>query len=127
MNEKKEYTFYFEATLDPRKHGSPYVARLYNNDGKIGREFYDLNKAYGKDKVTTYGKYTAKDGDIIETREGASWKNDYRYLHLVLNGELICLTDVSDSYKRALVHKYVLGYITLEELCKSFEIEEKTK
>lgn len=88
-SESEEFEFEFSATSDPRK-GKPYVARLYWEDGKLQRSFYDLNRQWGKNEVTVSGTYTAKAGDIIERRSGGSWKNDYRAWYLVTaDGEQI--------------------------------------
>ncbi|MEM3787027.1 MAG: hypothetical protein QXZ59_06555 [Nitrososphaeria archaeon] len=73
--EKKEYTFTFNATEDRRK-GAPYVAKLILQDGKIQREFYQLDRSVVKNDVSVWGEFTAKKGDVIEMRKEASWNND---------------------------------------------------
>jgi hypothetical protein len=109
------YKFHFEATMDPRK-GIPYVARLVVRDGKLEREFYGLKREYGKKSITVWGEFTAEDGDVIEMREGASWKNDYRYWYLVYGGELHLLTRTSDSQRKRYVIDYLSGELTMEEM-----------
>ena len=122
------HKFDFEVTLDPRKHGSPYVARLVWKDGKLQREFYDLKRQYGKKEVTVWGTFEAEDGDVIEMREGASWKNDYRNWYLVWNGDLHFLTDVDDSEKKRVVIDYLSGDLTMEDMVETLKVKiEKTE
>ena len=112
----KEFVFEFSATSDPRK-GMPYVARLYWQDGKLQRDFYDLNRQWGKKEVTISGTYTAKEGDIIEKRWGGSWKNDYRAWYLVAkDGEQIEVADIDNSRDKARVTGYLQGKISASEL-----------
>jgi len=118
-----KHKFDFEVTLDPRKHGSPYVAKLVWKDGKLQREFYDLKRQYGKKEVTVWGTFEAEDGDIIEMREGASWKNDYRNWYLVWNGDLHFLTDVDDSEKKRVVMDYLSGDLTMEDIVKQLKVK----
>jgi len=114
--ESKEFEFAFEATNDPRK-GKPYVARLYIEDGRIQRKFFDLHREYGKKSITVSGTYTAKAGDIIEKRVGGSWKNDYRYWYLVTDeGEEVKVADISSSVEKARVAEYLKGKISADEL-----------
>ena len=123
LTEKKraltnEFEFEFSATNDPRK-GMPYVARLYWEDGKLQREFFDLHKEWGKKEVTVSGTYTAKAGDIIERRWGGSWKNDYRAWYLVTaDGEQITVADIDNSKEKARVTEYLQGKINMAELLK---------
>ena len=115
-SESKEFEFEFSATSDPRK-GKPYVARLYWQDGKLQRAFYDLNRQWGKKEITVSGTYTAKAGDIIEQRRGGSWKNDYRSWYLVTaDGEQITVADIDNSKDKARVTEYLRGKITAKEL-----------
>jgi len=112
----EEFKFEFSATSDPRK-GTPYVARLYWEDGKLQRDFYDLSRQWGKKQVTVSGVYTAKAGDIIERRSGGSWKNDYRAWYLVTaDGEQVMVADIDSSKDKAKVTEYLQGKITAEEL-----------
>ena len=121
LTEKKrstseEFEFEFSATSDPRK-GKPYVARLYWQDGKLQRAFYDLSRQWGKKEITVSGVYTAKAGDIIERRIGGSWKNDYRAWYLVTeDGEQITVADIDNSKEKARVTEYLKGEISAEEL-----------
>jgi hypothetical protein len=121
LTEKKrsgseEFEFEFSATSDPRK-GKPYVARLYWQDGKLQRAFYDLNRQWGKKELTVSGSYSAKAGDIIERRRGGSWKNDYRAWYLVTeDGEQVMVADIDSSKDKAKVTKYLQGKIKAEEL-----------
>lgn len=120
---KKEYTFDFEATNDPRK-GTPYVAKLVWNpeEGKINRVFCNnMNKTYGKKEVTISGKYTAKEGEVVEIRTGGSWKNDYRAWYLIYNGKEISFADIDDSKKKAEVTDYLKGNINFDEFVKKHE------
>ncbi len=112
----KEFEFEFSATSDPRK-GKPYVARLYWQDGKLQRDFYDLNRQWGKKEITVSGTYKAKAGDIIERRWGGRWKNDYRAWYLVTeDGEQIEVADIDKSRDKARVTEYLQGKITAEKL-----------
>lgn len=114
--ESKEFEFEFSATCDPRK-GKPYVARLYWEDGKIQRSFYDMSRQWGKKEITVSGTYKARVGDIVESRSGGSWKNDYRSWYLVAeNGEQIMVADINDSKEKARVTEYLQGKIKAEEL-----------
>lgn len=113
---KKEFKFNFDFTNDPRK-GTPYAAKLYIENGKIERNFFDLQREWGKKQVTVYGEFIAKTGDIIEQREGGSWNNDYRYWYLVdENGKLTKVADISNSQEKIKVKKYLKNEITMEEL-----------
>jgi hypothetical protein len=115
-SESKEFEFEFSATSDPRK-GKPYVARLYWQDGKLQRDFYDLDRQWGKNEVTVSGSYSAKAGDIIEQRSGGSWKNDYRAWYLVTeDGEQVMVADIDNSNEKARVTEYLQGKITAREL-----------
>jgi hypothetical protein len=114
--ESKEFEFEFSATSDPRK-GKPYVARLYWQDGKIQRSFYDLNRQWGKHEITVSGTYTAKAGDIIEIRSGGSWKNDYRSWYLITaDGKQVMVANIDNSKDKAKVTEYLQGKIKAEEL-----------
>jgi hypothetical protein len=109
------YTFEFSATSDPRK-GTPYVAKLTWSNGELQRDFYDLDRIYGKKEVTVSGEFKAKYGDIIEQRVGGSWKNDYRDWYIVINGQLKKLANISDSSGKTTVQNYLKKKISLEEL-----------
>ena len=112
----KEFTFSFQATNDPRK-GKPFVARLYWQDGKIQREFFDLHQEWGKKEVTISGTYIARPGDIIEKRWGGSWKNDYRaWFFITDDGREIQVADIDESAKKARVAEYLQGKISANEL-----------
>jgi hypothetical protein len=121
LTEKKrstseEFEFEFSATSDPRK-GKPYVARLYWEDGKLQRSFYDLNRQWGKKEITVSGTYKAKAGDIIEQRIGGSWKNDYRAWYLVTeDGEQIEVAYIDNTKEKMRVTEYLQGKISAEEL-----------
>jgi len=118
-----KHKFDFEVTLDPRKHGAPYVAKLVWKDGKLQREFYNLKRQYGKKEVTVWGTFEAEDGDVVEMREGASWKNDYRNWYLIWNGKLHFLTDVYDSERKRFVIDYISGDMTMEEMVNALKIK----
>jgi hypothetical protein len=117
-----KYKFYYEATIDPRK-GHPYVAKLVWKDGKVEREFYNLKREYGKKRVTVWGHFTAEDGDVIEMREDASWKNDYRYWYLVYKGKLYYLADVDSSQRKRHVIDYLSGELTMEEMLSALGVK----
>jgi len=120
--QERKYKFYYEVTMDPRK-GFPYVARLVWRDGKVEREFYNLKREYGKKQVTVWGDFTAKDGDVIEMREGASWKNDYRKWYLVWKGKLYLLTWMDSSQRKRYVIDYLSGDLTMEEMLESLNVK----
>ena len=114
--ESNEFEFEFSATSDPRK-GKPYVARLYWEDGKIQRSFYDMNRQWGKHEITVSGTYKARVGDIIEQRSGGSWKNDYRSWYLVTaDGKQVMVADIDNSEQKMRVTEYLQGKISAEEL-----------
>lgn len=117
MSEEKVYKFDFNFTNDTRK-GYPYVAKLeINEEGKIDRKFFELSKEWGKKTVTVYGQYEAQEGDIIEEREGGSWKNDYRYWYVILaDGTKEFVANIDDSRQKINVTKYLKKEITLKQL-----------
>ena len=113
---KKEFEFHFEATSHVAKW-KPYVARLEVKNGKIEREFKNLERVNGKKEITVFGSYTAAAGDIIEKREGGSWKNEYRYWYLITeDGREIKVASISDSKEKQRVISYLKGEISAEEL-----------
>ncbi len=101
--------FEFEATGDPRKHGQPYVAKLVlNSEGKISREFFNLDKSYGKRTVTVFGNYDVADGEIIERRDSdGSWKNDDRVIKLCVGTKLYTVADPDRSSDMPAVSRYL--------------------
>ncbi len=121
--DKKEYTFIFEATNDPRK-GTPYVAKLKWIDGKVEREFCNMQKIYGKKEVTISGKYVAKEGEIVEIRTGGSWKNDYRAWYLIHDDQEKLVADIDDTKKRARITSYLQGLMTLDEILSDIKQKE---
>ena len=117
--DNKEFTFEFNASEDKRK-GVPYVAKITLKDNKIEREFYQLDRIHNGKYISVNGTYTAKSGDIIEIREGASWKNDYRYMYIITEtGDKVrighskadCVFDIK---------KYLAGEMTAEELINKY-------
>ena len=106
-------TFNF-TQLDKRK-GFPYAAKLVWNaeEGKITRKFFDLSRTYGKKEVTVSGDFEAEIGDIIEQREGGSWKNDYRYWYIVRENGLEKVADIANSHEKQKVTKYLKGEIKI--------------
>ena len=122
LSHKKKYMFDFEVTMDPRK-GFPYVARLVWKDGKVEREFYSLKRQYGKKQVTVWGTFEADEGDVIEMRTGASWKNDYRAWYLVHKGGLYFLTWTSEARGKKVVIDYLSGEISMEELMNTLNVK----
>lgn len=121
----KEFSFYFEASCDPAKRKNPYVAKLIVKNGKVEREFKDLQRLYGKKEIRVYGQYTASSGDVIEKREGGSWKNEYRYWYLILpNGREIKVADYSSAKEKQRVISYLKNEITAEELTRDAWVKE---
>lgn len=117
-DEQKVYEFSFEATADPRK-GIPFVARLYiNGAGELKREFFNLQRQYGKKQVTVFGKFKAREGDVIEQRTGGTWNNEWRCWYVVANGKLEKVADIDNSREKLRVIKYLKNEISLEELLK---------
>jgi hypothetical protein len=117
-NSKDEFNFKFDfEQLDTRK-GVPYAALLYLDEkGKVNRDFFHLEKIYGKKSVNVTGQFKACVGEIIEQREGGSWKNDYRYWYLVTDkGTLLKVADISSSVEKTLVVKYLKNEISSKEL-----------
>lgn len=112
------FKFEFNHTSDPRK-GVPYAAKLVWNstEEKIEREFFDLERVSGHKEVTVSGVYEARQGDIIEEREGGSWKNDYRYWYIIGdNGEKLKVANIGSSSDKMKVRKYLKGEIIATEL-----------
>jgi len=124
LKSQNVFEFKVEYTNDPRK-GVPYAARITGwnpTKRQFVRSFYPLNKHWGKKEVTVEGKITASPGEIIEIREGGSWKNDYRYFFVVTReGKLKCIGSARDSQAASLVRKYICGELTYEELLKEAE------
>ena len=95
------------------------MARLHMKNGKLEREFKKLDRINGKKEITVSGHYTARAGDIIEKREGGSWKNEYRYWYLVTeNGKEVKVADINSSKQKQKVISYLKGEISVEELAK---------
>jgi len=118
---KKVFTFHFEFESDPRK-GKPYAARLFLKDGKLQRQFFDLDRNYGKHSILVSGDYEAHAGDVIEERQGGSWKNDYRYWFVITeDGEKIMVADIDDPTSKALVLNYLRGKISLPALLEKIK------
>jgi len=115
LSQGQEYEFNFNATNDPRK-GVPYVARLFWGKDKLEREFFPLERTWGKKLVTVTGKYKVKEGEVIEVRTGGSWKNDYRDWFAIHQGKKVHVADIGDSKAKAKVAQYLRGEISLEQL-----------
>lgn len=62
------------------------------------------------------GEYQARDGDIIEIRTGGSWKNDYRHLYVIHEGEEVEIGHITDPYAKSEVKKYLRGKIAFEDI-----------
>ncbi|WPX08138.1 hypothetical protein [Caldicellulosiruptor danielii] len=92
------------------------LQKLVWNGEKIEREFFDLQKTYGRKNVLVHGKYKAREGDIIEIRTGGSWKNDYRSWYVVHDGQLVKVADIDSAKEKLVVEKYLKGDLSLEEL-----------
>lgn len=102
-------TFEFEVTADPRKHGQPYVASLFlDKEGKLQREFHQLERVWGKRVVTVFGSFQAQDGELIEARKSdGSWKNDDRVIWLIWHGRRVVVADPDRSADMPNVHRYL--------------------
>lgn len=112
------FSFEVDLTADPRK-GVPYAARLTWNpqEKKLEREFFDLEKIWGRKQVTVRGKIEARAGEVVEIPEGGSWRNDYRSWYVVTpSGQLRRVADVKDSRAKARAIQYLRGEIGLDEL-----------
>ena len=121
---KKEFKFHFEATSHVPKW-KPYVARLKVRGGMIEREFKDLERVNGKKETTVFGSYTAKVGDIIEKREGGSWKNEYRYWYLILeDGKEVKVASIGSSKEKQKVIEYLKGNLVKEELIRDAWVKD---
>ena len=122
---KKEFEFHFEATSYVPKW-RPYVARLVVKNGKIERQFKNLERVNGKKQITVFGQYTASVGDVIEKRHGGSWKNEYRYWYLITeDGREIEVADIDSSKQKQKVIEYMKGNITANELLESVPAARK--
>ena len=115
---KKEFEFHFEVTSHVPKW-VPYVARLVAKNGKVERQFMKLDRINGKKEITVCGKYTASIGDIIEKREGGSWKNEYRYWYIVTqDGQEVKVASIGSSKEKQRVISYLKGEISANELLR---------
>lgn len=114
----KIFNFHFEHTNDMRK-GVPYAAILtLDDDNTLNRQFLNFEKSYGGNEITVIGDYGAHAGEIVEEREGGSWKNDYRYWYIINadGSRTEVLHDIKDSKQKAHVKKYLAGKITAKQL-----------
>lgn len=117
--ETKTYAFDWDSGVCDSRKGKPYAAIITGMiEGKLERSFCDLTTSYGKKgtAVQVYGDIIAKEGQIVERREGGSWKNDYRYFYIVQDGKLNHLGDATSASMKTKVGKYVSGKISLEKL-----------
>lgn len=118
MTQSQTFEFTVEFTNDPRK-GVPFVALLKwdPKEKKVVRNYFDLEKTWGKKQVTVRGTFMAHPFEVIEMREGGSWKNDYRYWYVVSpDGKLIQVAYIGNSTEKARVISYLRGEISYEEL-----------
>ena len=93
---EKQFVIKTFESIDPRKNGHAYMARLSFADGKVGREFIDCNGRNwdGKHKYyDTSFTFRAKEGDKFEARlDDGSWKSDSKVWYMVVkdeSGELV--------------------------------------
>ena len=117
-----EFTFDFIAS--ERTNGTavrPYVAKISlasdkSEFGRFEREFFEFDKIYGKNEIRVEGKFSAKDGDILEIQTGGTAKNRHRDFVVVVGGEQIVLggTEFSDNISE--VQRYLKGELKLLEL-----------
>lgn len=121
LENNKEFEYHFNCENDPRK-GIPYVAKLsIDNEGKLQREFKEMDKEWGKKNVTVSGYFKACAGQIIEQRQGGSWNNDYRYWYLVThNGDLLKVAGIDNSREKARVKEFLKGEITVKQLKENY-------
>ena len=111
----------FCVTEDVRKHGKPFVAKLFWNSSteKLDRAFFKFQEHQVKNKLTVAGLYFVEPGDIIEIRGNVSWKNDWRTYYLIEedgNDRLLCKR--YEGKKLYTVQKYLMGKLTREEMLK---------
>ncbi len=82
-----------EENFDPRPHGHAYCAFLRRDDsGKIEREWVNNANTIYDSKHRCYHRvwdFEATEGDIIEARTAASWKNEYREYYTVRDGQQV--------------------------------------
>ena len=75
-------------SIDPRKNGHAYMARLSFTDGKVQREFIDCNGKNWDSKHKYYDTsftFRAKEGDKFEARlDDGSWKSDSKVWYMVV-------------------------------------------
>lgn len=95
---------------DPRK-GRPYAAVIHLDDtGRFIRRFIEtLHRDWGKHELRLTGTITVPAGAIVELREGASWKNDYRYWYLVQPDGLHRIGRHDDTDTKVQVRTYLQG------------------
>jgi hypothetical protein len=103
-NNKSIYEFDFSS--DTRKRGCCYAARItgIDDEGKLIREFINLDRDYNKNDCRVYGTFEITEGEIIEMRTGGSWKNDYRDFYICKNGNL---EHLCSSYDKKTVKEYL--------------------
>lgn len=89
--EDKQFMVKTFESIDPRKNGHAYMARLSFADGKVSREFIDCNGKNwdGKHKYyDTSFTFRAKEGDKFEARlDDGSWKGDSKVWYMVVKDE----------------------------------------
>ena len=89
--EDKQFIVKTFESIDPRKNGHAYMARLSFADGKASREFIDCNGKNWDSKHKYYDTsftFRAKEGDKFEARlDDGSWKNDSKVWYMVVKNE----------------------------------------
>jgi len=108
---KRVFVLETPKSFDPRKQGHAYVCFLKYEGGKFEREFIPPSLKVWDTKHKTYiakWEFEASEGDIIEARLSASWRNDYRRYYVVEKGELVEIDSVEAfelAKKKALASK----------------------
>lgn len=114
---KEGYTFEFYSEGD--KRNMPYIAKVYAFGNKIKRSFYQTERIYsGRRDVIVHGKYTCKEGDVIEERDCG------RYYFLIQDGERIQLCDNSKGRNLYNLLQFLKEEIDKETLFERLGIKE---
>lgn len=118
------FTKEFEVTEDSRKHGKPFVAKLFwdHANNKMDREFFAFDEHKVKNSITIAGEYQVSPGDVIEIRKNVSWKNDWRTYYFIEdsgNDKILC--ERYEGKKLYRVKKYLQGKLTAGELFKELD------
>jgi hypothetical protein len=97
------FSFKTPKCFNPAKHGPAYIAKLYLEDERVEREFFNDNgKEWCKKKryYKTSWDIELNEGDVIECRLENGGKFDKREWYIVENGELQPLSDLSEAIEK---------------------------